>query len=385
MTRPRRSPRSPIALLTSVIMLTFGAWMTAAPAQAAYTSGVAAGVLTLAGTGGDDFAVVTCDTGSVKIEGQDPGSGAATCASITSVVVNADGGNDSIFLDDMSGAGFTSLTSQALDGGDGDDQLIAAPVAGTIDGGIGEDRIYPDLGNQTIDGEAGFDTVFDLSTAGATATDTSLVTTPGGTDSITNIEKLGLTGGAGNDTFDLGDFTGATDVNGNYGGDTVIGGSGPDFVIAGGDGDIVDGNEGNDLIVPNDGNDTVTGGAGTDTLLVGDDGTFTLTNSSASGPFLGSDTLAGFEKATVIFFGATNFNGSGFTGNISLSASDADDSIVTGPGNDAVSAGKGDDVIKTKAGRDTLNGAEGRDALNGGPDRDDCNGGPGADTLKNCP
>lgn len=72
-----------------------------------------------------------------------------------------------------------------------------------------------------------------------------------------------VSGGAGNDTLNLGAVAGTSVVL------TIDAGAGNDIVTAGAGNDVINGGEGNDIITGNAGNDTINGGAGNDVITGG--------------------------------------------------------------------------------------------------------------------
>ncbi len=81
----------------------------------------------------------------------------------------------------------------------GNDQISGSTLANLIDGGTGNDTITPGLGDDTVNGGGGADTVVltglyaqHIITAGPVTPDgvTLIVTGPGGTDTLTNVDTL---------------------------------------------------------------------------------------------------------------------------------------------------------------------------------------------------
>src|SRR5262245_40436237 len=87
------------ARLGLVACLLAGAVTTiAAPAQAALTSSVSGGVLTVTGDASGNHIDIGCPGTDIKIEGSDPGTGPAACSSITHIIVNSAGGDDEVYV-----------------------------------------------------------------------------------------------------------------------------------------------------------------------------------------------------------------------------------------------------------------------------------------------
>ena len=91
----------------------------------------------------------------VRVNGQDVGS--VLASSVTGIVVDAGGGNDTIDLDAVSSTAFTALASIHLSGGDGHDTITGSPLSDTLLGGAGDDTLDGGLGLDVIDGGAGHD------------------------------------------------------------------------------------------------------------------------------------------------------------------------------------------------------------------------------------
>ena len=231
-------------------------------------------------------------------------------------------------VDDTFDGGAATL-NQTFDGADGVDAIAGGSGADILNGGTGNDLLTGGAGADTIAGEAGddsitggadTDTVVGSGDANWAVTNTQL--TGMGTDSLTTIERARLTGGASDNTLDASAFTGQTTLSGGPGADLVRGG-------------------------PAD--DAFDGGTGTDTVLAVADsahGSLTLTPSTMTG--LGSDSLTGFEAATL----------RGDSGNNTLDASAfaAPVTLDGGPGIDLGRGGSAADVLTGGAGSDTLDG-----------------------------
>jgi Ca2+-binding RTX toxin-like protein len=257
--------------------------------------------------------------GAVPILGGTP-----TVANTATIQIFGQGGNDTLQLDEASGA----LPKANIFGGAGNDTLI---------GGSGGDMLFGQSGNDTLLGKGGFDLLFggtdndvltggdaddqvfgesgndrmiwnpgddtDLNEGGA-GIDTVEVNGGNGTEIFTvtangarvrfdrlnpapfsidigTSEKLVLNANGGDDSFsatgNLATLIQIT-VDGGTGNDTVLGGNGADFLLGGDGNDFIDGNQGNDTASlgagddifqwdPGDGNDIVEGGDGNDIML----------------------------------------------------------------------------------------------------------------------
>ncbi|MFN3669789.1 MAG: beta strand repeat-containing protein [Brevundimonas sp.] len=314
--------------------------------------------------------------------------------------VSALGGNDLVW-----GNGGADI----IDGGDGDDQLFGGyngnsnVPAGQTDGadiisggagndvlrgqdgndqlygGIGDDNLRGDLGDDTLDGGEGFDlAAYRFDDIGATAGvnfDASLIGTAatvsfsdgrGGTDTLTSIERVVVTGTLYNDTFTL-----------TSGGDQVT--------TVGGD-NLVNAGAGNDVIIDYSGSSTLNGGDGDDRFDMNAFGYY-------SGWATGTDTLnggAGIDLAQ-LYWASLSSNVTATLSNGSLSATSGNGAmtlvgasierliVYSGSGADVLTGGTGDDILSSGDGADTLNGGGGDDLLDGGAGDDILNGGDGFD------
>ena len=232
----------------------------------------------------------------------------------------------------------STVSTDHLFGGDGDDALY---------GGGGNDRLYGGAGADVLDGGSGVDTVsYANATAGVDALfgDTQgfginglyLNTAAGGQtgdaagDTYSSIEHVvgtafddrifgsasGMTIdlGAGNDVFDLVGNTSTVDVidggDGNDrvytgdGDDTLIGGIGDDELYGEGGNDTITGGAGADILDGGQGDDTIDGGSETDTLIMwGNQADFTIMdngNGTFTSTYIGSGVDHGTDTLTDI-------------------------------------------------------------------------------------
>jgi Ca2+-binding RTX toxin-like protein len=324
--RTKPSPRTARRLTAGTVIAAGVLAAASAPANAATTSSFSAGVLTVSGDAANNTIAISRDAagkilvnnGAVVVTGGTP-----TVANTTSVRVLGLGGNDTITLNEASGA----LPAAQLFGGSGNDSLT---------GGSGADQLFGQAGNDTLLGRGGADLVFggsenDTLTGGDAddqafgqggtdrmiwnpGDDTDLneggegvdtvevnggngaeefTTTANGTrvrfDRVTpapfaidigTSEKLTLNANGGDDRFSA---TGnlapliAITADGGAGADTLLGSNGADTLLGGDGNDFADGNQGADTGLlgagddtfqwdPGDGNDVVEGQDGVDTL-----------------------------------------------------------------------------------------------------------------------
>ncbi|MGB3510423.1 MAG: calcium-binding protein [Microcoleaceae cyanobacterium] len=258
----------------------------------------------------------------------------------------------------------------SLDGGVGDDTISGQAARDTLSGGDGDDLISTGLleenttffssngvplntigysGQNRLDGGAGNDTL-----VAGFLTDTMIGGE--GNDCLSGIFNRG-DGGDGNDTID------ATGTGTNVGQVTLIGGADNDRLIgntSAGVANLFDGGDGNDFIeFGNSSNDRLIGSeGGNDTIIAGGFG--------GTSPFFiedteGSNTLQGGAGSDTLVTGAGNDS---IVGGIRDNDSDtADDN-----GADSISAGAGDDIIFGRGGTDTIIGGAGNDYIAPGLD-----------------
>ena len=222
------------------------------------------------------------------------------------LTVNGLGGNDSINAATLPGG----TIQLVLDGGAGNDTVIASHGNDTIHGGDGNDVLTGGDGDDQVFGESGDDRMIwnpgddtdlfeggdgiDTAEVNGGSGDEIFTATANGarvrfdrldpapfTIDIGTTEKLVLNAGGGNDLFVAGGGLAALialTIDGGAGNDTLLSGNGADTLLGGDGDDFVDGNQGNDVAFlgagsdtfqwdPGDGSDVVEGQAGTDTLL----------------------------------------------------------------------------------------------------------------------
>ena len=275
------------------------------------------------------------------------------------LVVNALAGNDVVDAGSLA-ANAIGLT---LNGGAGNDELLAGGGNDLVNGGTGDDRVFleagddtfvwnPGDGNDTVEGMTGRDTMvfngnnmsenFTLSANGARVRFTRNVGNV--TMDLNGVERIEINALGGADTVVVNDLSG-TDVDEiDLNLAAVLGGVVGDAQV---DSVIVNGTNENDLI-------PVLGASGG--LLVNGD----FANGSGLPYFL----LIRAVEAT----DALRINGNGGNDIISADFSTPVRFTADGPaGNDTLSGSSGDDVLLGGDGDDTLLGGPGLDILDGGP------------------
>ena len=354
----------------------------------------------------------------------------ATAFTLGSVTLSGNDGDDTLigsFSNDLfdGGAGIdrvfqvtnatqvltdTSLTGRGLDSlqeieeaelqGGASANLIDASAftlgSTTLLGESGTDTLKGSLGDDSLDGGLGIDWLIqtgDVDMAIDNATLTGL-----GHDTHRLLERIELTGGAGDNRLDASGFSsGLVTVHGGAGDDTLLGGAHDDALM---------------------------GGDGTDLLEQSTDSDQVLNNSQVTG--LGTDAIFSIERAHLRGGGGGNLlNASSFTqGPVTLNGEGGDDTLIGSPGDDLFQGGSGQDLLLqsvdgdqvannsaiTGLGTDTLqsveqleltggpsdnrlnavdftlgpvtlNGAAGDDTLLGSPSNDSLNGGAGIDWV----
>lgn len=247
-------------------------------------------------------------------------------------------------------------------GGEGDDFIRSASVPDVISS-VGARSSFPGFaGRNLLDGGVGNDTI-----VAAFATDTMIGGE--GNDSLSGT-FTNAAGGDGNDTIDAtaaifaGTGTALITLEGGLGGDLLIGYTNP--------------TTGSSFTVTN----LMNGGVGSDTIIFGSN------RDRLIGNLEGNDFIS--YASTVEFTGInaltapnliTDTLGSNF-----ITGGNSTDVITTGSGDDILfgdfsNTTFGDDTLNSGAGNDTMLGGFGNDYLIGGDGNDSLGGGPGADTL----
>jgi Ca2+-binding RTX toxin-like protein len=273
--------------------------------------------------------------GAVAVTGGTP-----TVANTALIQVFGLGGNDTLTLNEASGALpaanlFGGTGNDTITGGSGGDKLFGQSDNDTLLGKGGFDFLFGGDGNDTLTGGDADDQVFGESGddrfiwnpgddtdlfEGGSGTDTAEVNGGGGAEVFTitangtrvrfdrldpapfsldlgTTENIVINANGGNDSFSAtGDLASLISItfDGGAGNDTILGSNGADVLRGGADNDFVDGNQGNDTIFlgdgddvfqwdPGDGSDTVDGQAGSDTLLFNGSGGDEIFELSANG------------------------------------------------------------------------------------------------------
>lgn len=294
--------------------------------------------------------------------------------------------------------------ADVVDGGAGNDRVIASGGSDRVQGGADDDQIEGMGGNDVLEGGTGKD----------------------------NIKGDGLTkSGYMNSVEDA--QHGADFIDGGAGDDQLVGQGGSDTVYGGADNDSMWGDDavktgdadyldvafhGNDYLDGEDGDDYIEGGGKDDTLyggigkdnMWGDTSAANVTTPAANAALWGNDYLDGEDGDDDLVGGGkddTLYGGAGkdklwgdqssaalagqYHGADYLDGEGDDDQLVGGGGDDTLYGGAGDDtlfgddeiaiVAAEFHGADYLDGEDGNDYLSGGGGDDVLIGGLGNDTL----
>jgi Ca2+-binding RTX toxin-like protein len=221
------------------------------------------GALQIVGTAGNDMVSVDGHGGSIVVEagflGDQGHSKHKTeqfqLDQVESIVILLGDG------DDQASIGEHITAPVMMDGGAGNDLLVAGDGAAMLLGGAGNDTLRGGVGDDSLSGGDGDDTL-----DGGAGNDVL----SGGAGNDTLRGGLGddwLWGGDGDDTLD--GESGNDVLTAGSGNDTLRGGLGDDWLWGGGGDDMLDGGTGNDFLFGEAGEDTLKGGAGDDSLSGG--------------------------------------------------------------------------------------------------------------------
>jgi Ca2+-binding RTX toxin-like protein len=229
---------------------------------------------------------------------------------------------------------------ESVIGGSGADTLTGNSLDNTFTGGPGAD---------TISGGGGMNTLIETADADFVLTNASL-TIGGVVDTLANIQRATLIGGAGNNTLDATAFTGNATLIGLGGNDVLLGGSG------------------NDVLIGGSGNNVLRGGAGDDTYVFNADADVGAnTVDELPGAVNGTDTLD-FSRTTTV----------GITIDLSLTTQQT---VAPGLHITLASGNSVENVIGTDM-ADTLRGNSLDNEFTGGAGNDAIDGGLGTNTIR---
>jgi Ca2+-binding RTX toxin-like protein len=333
------------------------------------------------------------------------------------------GTNDDNLLDF---SGMTINSVAYIDGGAGNDKIVASASGDNLKGGAGDDFLQGGAAIDTLNGGAGIDTIRgggdnDIIVVAGTEAQYDDIDGEGGTNTLkiegsasltlsmfvaaaSNIQTVqgngkSIVGDADNNTLNFAGVTitgtGLPFVDGGAGNDAITAwAAGADLRGGSGD-DTLNGGAGKDSLTGGAGIDTINGGGNDDTIFIsGSDAQFDVIDGGADSDTIhvtGSSavTLHGFDSTASNNIELWIGNGKGVLGN--QVANQFDFSGLTNAGNVGVIDGLGgndiiigsaeDDDIRGGIGDDTLSGGDGDDTLIGGTGVDILNGDAGADTF----
>jgi Ca2+-binding RTX toxin-like protein len=236
---------------------------------------LAFGVMTINADSAADTLVIRTVSGTIEaLDGGTQGSGCSFAENqVTLVIVNANGGDDSVTIQ-----GSVGPIPFQLNGGDGDDTLLGHTQGDTLNGEGGNDVLAGGTGGDEFNGGSGNDTA-DYSGTSASLTidlDGDADDGAGEGDNVQDDVDTVL-GGSGDDTIRGSD--GHERIEGRGGNDeiygdisaTVLSSQGSD-TLDGGDGDdTIDGMDGGDQLYDSLGLDVLYGGLGSDTFFAYDE------------------------------------------------------------------------------------------------------------------
>ena len=105
------------------------------------------------GGNGDEIFTITANGTRVSVDRIDPAPFHIDAGTIENIVINANGGDDTI----TAGNGLAALTNLTIDGGDGNDTITGGDGNDTITGGDGDDVLNGGLGKDNLTGGDGSD------------------------------------------------------------------------------------------------------------------------------------------------------------------------------------------------------------------------------------
>ncbi|MEG4009348.1 calcium-binding protein [Microcoleus sp. Pol11C1] len=263
-------------------------------------------------------------------------------------------------------------TSDTALGGAGDDFIVSASVPNVISSVGASSSFSGFAGRNLLDGGVGNDTI-----VAAFSSDTMIGGE--GNDSLSGT-FTNAAGGDGNDTIDAtraflaGTGSAVITLEGGLGNDLLIGYTNPttgsSFTVT----NLMNGSEGSDTIIFGSARDRVIGNfAGNDFISYASGVTFSGTAANLITDTLGSNFIIGGNGTDVV----TTGNGDDILFGDSFNATDS----LGGAGDDTLNAGAGNDTMLGGFGRDYLIGGDGNDSLGGGPGPDTLIGGSGNDSF----
>ncbi len=229
-----------------------------------------------------------------------------------------------------------------LNGMAGDDTLMGGGGNDSLNGGAGNDSMVGGTGNDTFVVDAATDVVVEAASEGTDLVRSFVAWTLGvGQDNLTLIGTASING-IGNELENT--------MTGNTGANSLSGLAGDD-ALSGGDG--------NDTLDGGTGADTLTGGLGDDLFIVDDSGERVVESAGGGNDQVESSIsyILASNVESLILTGSLGIDGTGNTGDNTITGNNAANVLEDGFGNDTLFGG---------GGNDTLNGGTGTDSLVGG-------------------
>jgi Ca2+-binding RTX toxin-like protein len=282
------------------------------------------------------------------------------------VLTGGDSGNT------INASGFTA-GPVTLIGGAGDDTLTGGTQNDVLTGGLDNDSLVGNTGIDTVE-ESSNDSGATLTDTSLAGSSNGL-----GTSNVLNgIEQAHLIGGTGNNNFTVSGWTGTAVLNGGGADDTVISTNNLNFVLVDGKltrsdnavftlvsierASLTGGAADNEFDIGGfSGTISLNGGGGTGDVVVAKRNTnMTLSNTALLFGDAAGASLSGISKARLTGGGGSNrIDASAFTlGSVFLKGLGGNDTLVGGSGDDTLDGGAGTDNLDGGLGNDTAIGGE---------------------------
>jgi hypothetical protein len=307
-----------------------------------------------------------------------------------SATLTGGGGNDSVTV--SRDASYT-LSNAALLTSDGLSLTLNGIGTANLTGGAGNNNFVVSgwTGNGTLTGGGGSDSITATKDADFTLTDNGLTTSDKMSLVLHGIGTANLTGGPGANTFDVGGWSGGGSLDGQAGTDTIVASDDGDFTLtntslarsgrstltlANFEAASLTGGPGNNTFDLSGWTDpaTVTGGGGSDTIAVAANADFTLTNAA----LIVSDGLTVALHGIAEAGGAANLTGGAGKNTFDVSGWTGGGSITGGGGSDTINVVKDASFMLTNT---ALQASDGLNLALNGLGTANLTGGPGADTF----